>query len=157
MRKTTRERFEEKYIPVTETGCWLWTGSQTEQGYGHIRINNITVIAHRFSWFLYHGRIEKDICVLHKCDVPSCVNPEHLFLGTRKDNVRDCIKKDRRASAKGENNNAAKLTHEDVVEIRDLNRWGMNYAKIGRFYNLTGISVKRVCNYETWRRSKSAA
>jgi hypothetical protein len=90
-------RFWEKVFK-TDT-CWLWTG-WLHKGYGVMAINQDPVRAHRFSWELHYGPIPKgdeEICVLHKCDVPTCVRPEHLFLGTDKDNNADMIAKGRQS------------------------------------------------------------
>ena len=74
-----------------ENSCWLWTGKLNPDGYGLIRPNPTKekVGAHRISWTLHNGPIPTGLCVLHKCDKPSCVNPDHLFLGTVQDNVDD--------------------------------------------------------------------
>ena len=95
MRTSLRERFESSYIAVPEAGCWLWEKGVGSTGYGHIFYQGKMLKAHRVSWELHRGLILKDMCVLHKCDVPSCVNPDHLFLGTHKDNKRDSMKKGR--------------------------------------------------------------
>ena len=92
--KSLWERFHEKYVPVTETGCWIWTRSKC-RGYGRISYNGTGKMAHRISWEIHCGPIPEGMLVLHKCDVPACVNPEHLFLGTYKDNTQDAIKKGR--------------------------------------------------------------
>jgi len=84
------------WINVRKTdGCWLWTGAHKPSGYGDIWYRNRPQIAHRVSWQIYHGAIPKELHVLHSCDIPSCVNPAHLFLGTAKDNAADCIRKGR--------------------------------------------------------------
>lgn len=94
-------KFEVKFTPEPNTGCWLWNGPHNLQGYGRFTISRKSSIgyrtqaAHRFSWLLYRGPIENDFWVLHKCDTPACVNPDHLFLGTRTDNVHDMAKKGR--------------------------------------------------------------
>lgn len=85
-------RFESR-INKTDS-CWLWTGSSSS-GYGTFGFNRVTVKAASFSYKLYVGPILNKLWVLHKCDVPACVNPEHLFLGTQMDNVRDMMKKGR--------------------------------------------------------------
>lgn len=97
------ERFEAKYIPEPNTGCWLWTSTQQTFGYGAFRFRGGYQKAHRVAWILYRGVIPDNLCVLHKCDTPTCVNPDHLFLGSRTDNNADCIRK-------GRNNNQRK-TH----------------------------------------------
>ncbi len=88
-------RFHNSYEVITETGCWLWTGWCGSQGYGGLMVKNEAVRAHRLSWELHYGPIPKGLYVCHKCDVKSCVNPDHLFLGTHKDNIQDAIKKGR--------------------------------------------------------------
>lgn len=99
--KTVKERFEEKYIPEPNTGCWLWTATTMRGGYGHFFINKKLTGAHRASWMIYNGELSligKNVC--HRCDTPACVNPEHLFLGSQSDNVRDMHNKRRGAKKK---------------------------------------------------------
>ena len=89
------DRFLSK-ISKTESGCWLWTASKVTSGYGKFRYNGKQVMAHRASYMMHNNcEIPKDIMVCHKCDVPACVNPDHLFLGTNRDNRLDSINKGR--------------------------------------------------------------
>lgn len=89
-------RFENKFLPEPMSGCWLWMATiQPETGYGAISRPGGVVGAHRLSWELYRGAIPDGLHVLHKCDIRSCVNPDHLFLGTNKDNVDDMLRKGR--------------------------------------------------------------
>lgn len=82
--------------PKLGTRCWLWTGNQNGKGYGHIAQTRIaTIIVHRLSWEIHNGDHPGRLFVLHKCDTRSCVNPDHLFLGTHKDNMADCVAKGR--------------------------------------------------------------
>jgi hypothetical protein len=91
-----KERFYRKFVPVPECGCWLWTAHLNSQGYGSFLLKNKTrEYSHRFSWLLHKGNVPVGYDVCHKCDTRSCVNPDHLFLGTRKDNMQDCIRKGR--------------------------------------------------------------
>lgn len=94
-RKPIKERFEERYIPVPESGCWIWTGHIRTNGYGAMSIKSKLQYAHRISWELHNGPIPEGLFVLHKCDNPPCVNPDHLFIGTQKDNLQDAFKKGR--------------------------------------------------------------
>lgn len=80
---------------VPETGCLLWTGYKAHVGYGIIRYENRAAYAHRVAWALVHGPIPPKMMVCHHCDVPLCVNSDHLFLGTAKDNMQDALKKGR--------------------------------------------------------------
>lgn len=125
--KTLLERFEAKYEPVPESGCWLWTASINNLGYGQIQNGKRTVnghfrpfLAHRVSWELYKGPIPNGMCVLHRCDVQCCVNPEHLFIGTMRDNTMDMRRKGRwHANEKWfAYESRRKLTNEQIIEIR---------------------------------------
>lgn len=87
-------RFERKWTPEPNTGCWLWLHGTQKFGYGFFKHAG-EVNAHRVAWLLYRGQIPPKMHVLHHCDVPQCVNPEHLFLGTQADNMKDCARKGR--------------------------------------------------------------
>lgn len=87
------EAFEHKYIPEPNSGCWLWHGSCCRDGYGNFYDGKRVIGAHRFSWQAHKGVIPGGLHILHKCDTPSCVNPDHLFLGTHTDNMRDMTAK----------------------------------------------------------------
>lgn len=119
------ERFCKK-ITVESTGCWIWSGKTNSRGYGMFPFNGVsTHSAHRASWIMNRGPIPTGICVLHKCDTPKCVNPEHLFLGTNADNVADKVSKNRQARGAdmarfGSDNPRTRLSDSDVSEIRSL-------------------------------------
>ena len=91
--KTITERFWEK-VHITD-GCWEWMARRKLHGYGEFRIIDCLVPAHRMAWVLSVGPIPKGLLVLHRCDNPPCCNPDHLFLGTQADNLRDAIQKGR--------------------------------------------------------------
>jgi hypothetical protein len=122
--KTLRERFEEKIERVTESGCWVWMGASHVKGYGMVQMKNPRRVttAHRVAWELYCGTVAAGMHVLHSCDTPSCVNPNHLFLGTNDDNIRDMIKKKR-------DKKFLKLSDEDVSKIRNDKRPQSQIAK----------------------------
>jgi len=85
---------------ITETGCWIWMGAITRDGYGRINVRGKIILTHRYSWNIHYGGIAD--CILHQCDVPSCVNPLHLFEGSKQDNMDDMYKKGRGLKATGE-------------------------------------------------------
>lgn len=96
----TIEGFMDRVMPEPNSGCWLWMGNLADKrGYGLVSVRSgdkyIRIGAHRFSWQLHKGPIPKGILVCHHCDVPSCVNPDHLFLGTHSDNTKDAHSKGR--------------------------------------------------------------
>jgi hypothetical protein len=95
-RKSAHQRFEQRYTPAPNSGCWLWTDATMKRGgYGQMSAFGKPRPAHRISWMLYRGEIPPGKFVCHKCDVPLCVNPDHLFLGTPSDNMQDCSRKGR--------------------------------------------------------------
>lgn len=116
-------------------GCWLWTAYRNARGYGVVGFNRKIHLAHRVCYSLKHGAIPPGLFVCHRCDNPPCVNPDHMFLGTQKDNMADCSSKGRINSKigdrlwakinpervpRGENNQQAKLTTNKVLKIREL-------------------------------------
>ncbi len=84
------ERFRSRIERRGDSECWLWTGSPMGFGYGRLWREDRFVVAHRVAWELAFGPIPEGLWVLHRCDVPPCVNPSHLFVGTSRDNMADC-------------------------------------------------------------------
>ena len=116
--KNFQNRFWKK-VKKTDS-CWIWNGGAIN-GYGHISRGSPFkggILAHVASWNLHFGTIPERLKVLHKCDNPPCVRPEHLWLGTQKDNIHDAALKGRRSSQLGERNSHHKLTQHDVDCIR---------------------------------------
>jgi hypothetical protein len=102
-------------MPVTECGCHIWIGALTRGDYGVLTVNGSARRAHRVAWEDKHGPIPEGMLVLHRCDMPPCINTDHLFLGSDADNANDMAKKQRRA---GENHALSRLSREDVINIR---------------------------------------
>jgi len=133
-----------KHVNKTDS-CWLWIGGTDKDGYGSFRLNE-HVRAHRFSWEINIGPIPEKLCVLHQCDVKTCINPDHLFLGTRKDNTADAVKKNR--LARGERCGQAKLTERQVVAIR-LSL--LPQIEIAKIYNISRASVCYIKKRVNWK------
>ncbi len=131
-------------------GCWNWNGSDDgHKGYGKMRIDGKMYRAHRVSWMLHKGQIPKGFDVLHKCiGNYKCVNPDHLYLGTDADNVRDIILQKRRPSRKGSKNNFAVLTDRQIIAIRASDKRNVDLAKE---YQVSKGTIGRIKNFETWK------
>lgn len=97
-------------IEVSPSGCWLWTGVVLNTGYGQVAINGVRTSAHRASFAERFGPIPKGMWVLHKCDIRSCCNPDHLFLGNHEDNMKDKVNKGRQARFPGSTHPMSKLS-----------------------------------------------
>jgi hypothetical protein len=131
-----RERFEALFVRDPNE-CWRWIGKV--RVYGMMTVNRVSVGAHRVSWELHRGPIPAGLRVLHRCDSPTCVNPEHLFLGTNADNMIDMILKGR--------GKKAKLTADDVRAIRADPR---GCKKLARVYGVHPTQIIRIRSGETW-------
>jgi hypothetical protein len=141
--------FDECYIPEPMSGCYLWLGAPTSNnGYGHFRHNGRSYKAHRYSWIMHRGDIPPGMCVLHKCDTPSCVNIDHLFLGTPADNNRDMAQKGRDRQLSGEANGMAKLIESDVRAILSDPR---SLRVIAEDYGLCKSAVSAIKRRKNWR------
>lgn len=146
----SKDRFERHVMADPNSGCWLWTGALTHNGYGHMQPVSGEWRAHRVSWVLHRGPIPSNLQVLHKCDVRSCVNPDHLFLGTNQENRTDMWKKDR--GAKGESAGTSRLTNQEVRQLRDLFSSGQQtQAELCRKFNVVGATVCNIIHRKTWK------
>lgn len=147
---TLEERFW-KHVKKTDD-CWLWTGGQTHHGYGrvvHHPTRPQSRLAHRISWELHFGRIANPRqCVCHSCDNPLCVNPSHLFLGTRLDNAIDKVKKGRHPV--GEQHKNAKLNESAIKEIRRLYVAGISQGKLAITYHVNRVTIRNIISRRAW-------
>ena len=135
--------------------CWEWNRCLVN-GYGVIRHRGTTLRAHRISYELHKGAIPPGehrgaTCVLHSCDNRSCVNPDHLFLGTQAENVHDMIIKGRARHARGERNGKAKLTARDVRRIRLLAAGGVVYGQLASRFGVCTTNIGAIVRRDTWR------
>jgi HNH endonuclease len=140
------KRFERKYIPEPNSGCWLWTGVLHEGGYGEFREAGSRIRAHVWAYKTFVGSIPVGLFVLHKCDVRSCVNPEHLYVGTKRQNTADAIARDR--FPRGENHSATTLNESQIVAIRkDLRK----QRDIAADYGVQQMTISNIKRRVTWR------
>jgi hypothetical protein len=159
-RRSESERFF-AMVAKTET-CWLWTGYTACSGlpYGSFGLRDgtgrsVPVGAHRWSWAYHHGPIPPGLWVCHTCDVPSCVNPAHLFLGTPRENNDDKIAKGRATTTKGlqlgMRHPHARLTDDQVREMRRLHaEQGFGAKRLAKRYGVGQTTIHRVLTGETW-------
>ncbi len=134
--------------------CWEWMGVKDKNGYGRIRINKKMYSSHRIIYELICGPIPESICVCHSCDNPSCCNPNHLFLGSQSDNIKDMIIKGRWRKANNfkELNGAHKLTQQQVNKIRNLYSTSLyTYKELAIKFKMCKESIGHIIRYETWR------
>lgn len=138
------ERFWSK---VDDSGdCWMWTAATRRTGYGAIKIDGKVFDAHRVSYELTYGLIPNGMRVLHKCDHRLCVRPEHLFLGTQRDNVLDAINKGRHHFI-----DPPILTVETVREARRLHEQGKSYSSLGRRYGVDRMTIRSAVQRRSWK------
>lgn len=140
---------------IQENGCWEWVGSCV-YGYGQLWHNGRLCRAHRYFYEQIYGPIPSGLHVCHKCDNPPCVNPDHLFLGTHSDNMADAAKKGFRPFGVGEQSHAAKLTEDDVREIRRLGVAGVRTGEIANSYPVGRAHISRIIKGQYWKETTDA-
>lgn len=149
---TAQERFFKNISNEShDRGCWIWTGLKNRQGYGKLTIDYKTVITHRYSWILHNGDIPERILICHKCDTPSCVNPDHLFLGAYSDNMKDMVKKGRNRDDRGSKHPMAKLTEEQVLMIRKRLENGDKGCDLASEYNVHNMTISQIKLRKKWK------
>ena len=142
------KRFWDK-VSKQDDSCWLWTAAK-RGGYGIFWSGVKQVNAHCFSYVMHRGEIPTGLFVLHRCDVRGCVNPDHLFLGTKGDNIRDCAQKGR--MPRGQDRGGAKLTDEDVRAIRSEHReTGTAMVKLAARYGVADRTLGQIISREKWK------
>lgn len=142
---------ELKTFPEPNTGCWIFNSAPNESGYGRTdpKQSYGHSTAHRLSFHLYKGEIPKGMCVLHTCDNRWCVNPDHLFLGTNEENMADMVKKGR--ACRGERNVKAKLTENDVLNIRNSFASGISKKTLEVQFNIGKTQLNYILNGKAWK------
>jgi hypothetical protein len=164
MRQGVEERFWVKVARESDADCWLWEASKSAAGYGKFSIRrSVWEEAHRVAWRLTFSAIPDGLCVLHRCDVRACVNPGHLFLGTRGDNNRDAAQKgrtcigDKNGSRKhpermqrGEARWNARIGPEQVVRIRAAYATGESQMAVGKRFGIGQTQVGRIVRRVQW-------
>ncbi len=136
-------------VAISDNGCWLFKGKKDRCSYGVLKINNRVKMAHRVSFVLHNGDIPIGLNVLHKCDTPSCCNPNHLFLGTQQDNVKDCVAKGRHA--KGTKKKNAKLNPNTIQLIKQQRELGATMRKLAAKFKVSSSRICDVVNSKAWK------
>ena len=143
---TIHERFLNSFC-VANNNCWLWGQAFRSSGYGCMTWEKKVIDAHRYSYSYYKGEIPKGLFVCHRCDNKMCVNPDHLFVGTPKDNVLDMVNKKRQRV--GEKTNLNKLSELQVIDIKNCLSMGVRQIELVKKYN---VSRTCICDIKTGKR-----
>ncbi|MCW2405080.1 hypothetical protein M2336_001709 [Sphingobium sp. B1D7B] len=148
-----------RFLRLTETNgldtevCWPWLGPVNSNGYGRFSLRNSHILAHRQSYRLFKGEIPEGMNVCHSCDNRLCVNPEHLWLGTQSENLRDAVAKGRmkHPDTRGERNGNRKLAAADVAAIRKMHSGGLPKYRIAERFGVSPSTVGNIINGDTWK------
>jgi predicted XRE-type DNA-binding protein len=166
MRQDIYQRFMSKVSPEPMSGCWLWTGAVNRIGYGmfHIKHDKETnksyaALAHRFSFELHAGKKLGELCALHKCDNPACVNPDHIYAGTQAHNVADMDAKGRRINRPlhGSNHSNSKLKENDILQIKILRNMGFKQKEIGSIFGVSQVQIGNILRGKQWNHLQEQA
>jgi hypothetical protein len=148
------DRLEFYSMPEPNSGCLLWLGGVDAKGYGQTFWQGVNWFAHQAAWMAAHGPIPAGMCVCHSCDVPSCINESHLWLGTNADNTADKTAKGRVARMRGEKNGFSKLKQEQADAIRTMPG---TQAAIAAKFGVCGSLVGKIKRGENWRADGAAS
>lgn len=150
--QTIQEGFN-KFVIRNDDGCWNWAGCVPKNGYPQFRFQMKRERAHRASWLLHYGDIPENMHVLHRCDNKRCSRPDHLFLGTRADNMRDMLKKGYHPTLgkKHEDNHRAILCLDKVKQIKSLIDIGKSMKKIADIFNVSVGAIANIRYGNTWK------
>jgi hypothetical protein len=136
-------------------GCWIWTAARDQRGYGCFRWNGRLVKAHRVAWMIERGPIGDGLHACHRCDNPPCVRPDHIFLGTASDNMRDAYTKGRLRAPdgpRGETHHKARLTAIQVVEVRSLLAGrALRHREIATMYGVGRTTITAIAQGKNWK------
>lgn len=151
-KRPIEERISEKFTINNESGCWEWTSNLCARGrYGAIIFKSKTKTASRFIYEMFVEEIPKGLLVCHCCDNTKCINPDHLYLGTTKQNMRDITERGRWPMRKGSSSCLSKLTEKDVLEIRrKYIPWRYGFNQLGKEYGVDGSNISMIVNRKTW-------
>lgn len=152
MRRDTNHTLRQLFLARVEItdGCWFWRGSLTVHGYGRLQYMNKSLRAHRVAYELFIGPIDEGMEICHHCDNGVCVRPDHLFQGTIADNLHDMVGKGR--SLMGERNTKAKVSDQDVIEIRQRYAKGnVTQQELADLFGLKQITVSNIVLRKTWQ------
>ena len=147
--KTIEEKLIANHVKNKETDCWEWIAAKHSFGYGNMMEGR----AHRLAYQTWIGEIPRNMCVCHHCDNPSCINPDHLFLGAHKDNLRDMHNKKRWkiTNRKGEDYSVSKLNDKKVKEIKKLLLRGEFQHAIAEKFGVAQSTIKCINKEQTWK------
>lgn len=157
-----REKFELRFIPEPNSGCWLWEGNNRSNDSGSMTYGRFSFTdengrevrktASRVSYEIYVGPIPEGMFVCHKCDTPLCVNPSHLFIGTRQDNIDDMERKGRNKVPTGSKHPCTKLTESDVWNMCELFLYGgMSRHDVASYFGVTYNTVKQIFSGKSFK------
>ena len=145
---SVQERFDSKWIPEPNSGCYIWTGCLNAAGYGRFNYHGKITNAHRISWELHNNKNAEGFVIRHKCDNRACVNPDHLIEGTQADNIKDIYERKRNRHLSGEEHPRSKLTEELVDRIRSDGRIS---RVIAESYGISRSQVSKIKSGKAWR------
>jgi len=151
-RNNNTKRFWSKVEMGKPDECWEWRAYRNQDGYGKYMLNGRVESAHRIAWQMNWGDIPDGLCVCHRCDNPACINPAHLYLATHQENMDDMREKGRAKGHPGEENYKAKLTTEQVKEIRRSYKGGYGEAiKTAKKYGVSTSTIQRIASGVLWK------